>query len=225
MVRDLKNNLISSIDPGAFIGLPSLKRLDLTNNRIGCLNTDIFKGLTNLIRLNLSGNLFSSLAQGTFDYLTSLKSLEFQTDYLLCDCNMLWMQQWLQDRNITVRETRCAFPKSLQTQLVTSVKQELLTCEPPLELPSFYMTPSHHQVVFEGDSLPFQCMASYIDQDMQILWFQDGKIVETDESQGIFVAKNMIHNCSLIASALTISNIQPGSTGNWGCHVKHLKPE
>ncbi|XP_036186036.1 adhesion G protein-coupled receptor A3 isoform X2 [Myotis myotis] len=217
---DLRNNLISSIDPGAFWGLSSLKRLDLTNNRIGCLNADIFRGLTNLVRLNLSGNLFSSLSQGTFDYLGSLRSLEFQTEYLLCDCNILWMHRWVRERNITVRDTRCVYPKSLQAQPVTGVKQELLTCDPPLELPSFYMTPSHRQVVFEGDSLPFQCMASYIDQDMQVLWYQDGRIVETDESQGIFVEKNMIHNCSLIASALTISNIQAGSTGNWGCHVQ-----
>ncbi|XP_037753914.1 adhesion G protein-coupled receptor A3 isoform X4 [Chelonia mydas] len=217
---DLKNNLINIIDPGAFMGLPSLKRLDLSNNKIGCLNADIFRGLINLVRLNLSGNLFSALTQGTLDHLNSLKSLEFQTDYLLCDCNILWLHQWLKERNITVRETKCAYPKSLQAQLVTSVKQELLTCEPPLELPSFYMTPSHRQVVFEGDSLPFQCMASYIDQDMQVLWYQDGKIVETDESQGIFVEKNIIHNCSLIASILTISNIQAGSTGNWGCHVQ-----
>ncbi|XP_043370000.1 adhesion G protein-coupled receptor A3 isoform X5 [Dermochelys coriacea] len=217
---DLKNNLINLIDPGAFMGLPSLKRLDLSNNKIGCLNADIFRGLINLVRLNLSGNLFSALTQGTLDHLNSLKSLEFQTDYLLCDCNILWLHQWLKERNITVRETKCAYPKSLQAQLVTSIKQELLTCEPPLELPSFYMTPSHRQVVFEGDSLPFQCMASYIDQDMQVLWYQDGKIVETDESQGIFVEKNIIHNCSLIASILTISNIQAGSTGNWGCHVQ-----
>uniref|UniRef100_A0A5F4VT94 Adhesion G protein-coupled receptor A3 n=1 Tax=Callithrix jacchus TaxID=9483 RepID=A0A5F4VT94_CALJA len=217
---DLRNNLISSIDPGAFWGLSSLKRLDLTNNRIGCLNADIFRGLTNLVRLNLSGNLFSSLSQGTFDYLGSLRSLEFQTEYLLCDCNILWMHRWVKERNVTVRDTRCVYPKSLQAQPVTGVKQELLTCGPPLELPSFYMTPSHRQVVFEGDSLPFQCMASYIDQDMQVLWYQDGRIVETDESQGIFVEKNMIHNCSLIASALTISNIQAGSTGNWGCHVQ-----
>ncbi|XP_075400595.1 adhesion G protein-coupled receptor A3 isoform X2 [Tenrec ecaudatus] len=217
---DLRNNLISSIDPGAFWGLSSLKRLDLTNNRIGCLNADIFRGLTSLVRLNLSGNLFSSLSQGTFDYLGSLRSLEFQTEYLLCDCNILWMHRWVKERNITVRDTRCAYPRSLQAQPVTGVKQELLTCDPPLELPSFYMTPSHRQVVFEGDSLPFQCMASYIDQDMQVLWYQDGRIVETDESQGIFVEKNMIHNCSLIASALTISNIQAGSTGNWGCHVQ-----
>ncbi|XP_055986318.1 adhesion G protein-coupled receptor A3 [Sorex fumeus] len=217
---DLRNNLISSIDPGAFWGLSSLKRLDLTNNRIGCLNADIFRGLTNLVRLNLSGNLFSSLSQGTFDYLGSLRVLEFQTEYLLCDCNILWMHHWVKERNITIRDTRCVYPKSLQAQPVTSVRQELLTCDPPLELPSFYMTPSHRQVVFEGDSLPFQCMASYIDQDMQVLWYQDGRIVETDESQGIFVEKNMIHNCSLIASALTISNIQAGSTGNWGCHVQ-----
>lgn len=42
-------------------------------------------------------------------------------------------------------------------------------------------------------------MVSYIDQDMQVLWYQDGKIVETNESQGIFVEKNMIRNCSVIA--------------------------
>uniref|UniRef100_A0A5F8HL95 Adhesion G protein-coupled receptor A3 n=1 Tax=Monodelphis domestica TaxID=13616 RepID=A0A5F8HL95_MONDO len=216
----LSNNKISELKNGSFSGLSLLERLDLTNNRIGCLNANIFRGLTNLVRLNLSGNLFSSLAQGTFDYLGSLRSLEFQTEYLLCDCNILWMHRWVKERNITVRETRCAYPKSLQAQPVTGVKQELLTCDPPLELPSFYMTPSRRQVVFEGDSLPFQCMASYIDQDMQVLWYQDGRIVETDESQGILVEKNMIHNCSLIASALTISNIQAGSTGNWGCHVQ-----
>ncbi|XP_040274964.1 adhesion G protein-coupled receptor A3 [Bufo bufo] len=217
---DLRNNLISTIEPGAFWGLSSLKRLDLANNRIGCLNADIFKGVPNLVKLNLSGNLFSSLPQGTFANLIALKSLEFQTEYLLCDCNLLWMLQWVKAKNITVRETKCSYPKSLQGQAVTAVKPEQLTCDSPLELPSFYMTPSHRQVVFEGDSLPFQCMASYIDQDMQVLWYQDGKIVETDESQGIFVQKNMIHNCSLIASALTISNIQAGSTGNWGCRVQ-----
>ncbi|CAN2388539.1 G-protein coupled receptor activity [Pristimantis euphronides] len=217
---DLRNNLISTIEPGAFWGLSSLKRLDLANNRIGCLNADIFNGLPNLVRLNLSGNLFSSLPQGTFANLVALKSLEFQTDYLLCDCNLLWMLRWIKEKNITVRETKCSYPKSLQGQPITAVKPEQLTCDSPLELPSFYMTPSHRQVVFEGDSLPFQCMASYIDQDMQVLWYQDGKIVETDESQGIIVQKNMIHNCSLIASALIISNIQAGSTGNWGCRVQ-----
>lgn len=69
----------------------------------------------------------------------------------------------------------------------------------PLELPSFQMTPSQHQIVFQGDSLPFQCTASFVDEDMQVLWYQDGKMVEPDATQGIYIEKSMVQNCSLIA--------------------------
>ncbi|XP_034020577.1 adhesion G protein-coupled receptor A3 [Thalassophryne amazonica] len=217
---DLRSNLISHIEPGAFLGLPALKRLDLSNNRIGCLNIDIFKGLTSLVKLNLSGNVFSSLAQGTFDSLLSLKTLEFQTPYLLCDCNLLWLLRWIKDRNISVKDTKCFYPQSLQGQLITTVKPEHLTCDAPLELPSFQLTPSQRQVVFKGDSLPFQCQASFVAEDMQVLWYQNGRMVMPDAAQGIVIEKRMVQNCSLIASALTISNIQPGSTGNWECRVK-----
>ncbi|XP_041841733.1 adhesion G protein-coupled receptor A3 [Melanotaenia boesemani] len=217
---DLRSNMISHIEPGAFLGLPALKRLDLSNNSIGCLNGDIFKGLASLIRLNLSGNMFSSLAQGTFDSLLSLKALEFQTPYLLCDCNLLWLLRWIKERNIAVKNTKCSFPQSLQGQFITSIRPELLTCDAPLELPSFQLTPSHRQVVFQGDSLPFQCQASLISGDMQVLWYQNGRMVKPDATQGIFIEKRVIQNCSLIASALTISNIQPGFTGTWECRVR-----
>ncbi|XP_070710958.1 adhesion G protein-coupled receptor A3 [Pempheris klunzingeri] len=217
---DLRSNLISRIEPGAFLGLPALKRLDLSNNSIGCLNVDIFKGLTSLIRLNLSGNMFSSLAQGTFDSLVSLKSLEFQTPYLLCDCNLLWLLRWIKEKNIAVKNTKCSYPQSLQGQLITPLRPELLTCDAPLELPSFQLTPSHQQVVFQGDSLPFQCQASFVAEDMQVLWYQNGRMVKPDAAQGIFIEKRMVQNCSLIASALTISNIQPGFSGNWECRVR-----
>ncbi|XP_064199534.1 adhesion G protein-coupled receptor A3 [Anguilla rostrata] len=217
---DIRNNTISHVEPGAFSGLLALKRLDLSSNRIGCLNGDIFKGLSNLVRLNLSANLFSSLPQGTFDGLVSLKTLEFQTPYLLCDCNLRWLLRWIKEKGVGVKDTRCSYPRSLQGQLVTSLKPELLTCDAPLELPSFQMTPSQRQIVFRGDSLPFQCMASYVDEDMQVLWYQDGRMVEPDAAQGIVIEKSTVQNCSLIASALTISNIQPGSTGNWECRVR-----
>ncbi|KAM6908857.1 adhesion G protein-coupled receptor A3 [Xenentodon cancila] len=217
---DLRSNMISRIDPGAFLGLPALKRLDLSNNSIGCLNVEIFKGLASLIRLNLSGNIFSSLAQGTFDSLVSLKALEFQTPYLLCDCNLSWLLRWIKERNIAVKNTKCSYPQSLQGQLMTSIRPELLTCDAPLELPSFQLTPSQRQVVFQGDSLPFQCQASLVADDMQVLWYQNGRMVKPDATQGIFIEKRIVQNCSLIASALTISNIQPGFTGNWECRVR-----
>ncbi|XP_067117851.1 LOW QUALITY PROTEIN: adhesion G protein-coupled receptor A3 [Osmerus mordax] len=217
---DMRNNIISRIEPGAFLGLLSLKRLDLSKNLIGCLNVDIFKGLTSLVRLNLSGNIFSSLAQGTFNSLVSLKTLEFQTPYLLCDCNLLWLLRWMKDTSVQVKDTKCSYPRSLQGQLITAISPELLTCDAPLELPSFQLTPSQRQVVFQGDSLPFQCQASFVAEDMQVLWYQDGRMVEPDAAQGIVIEKSMVQNCSLIASALTISNIQPGSTGNWECRVR-----
>uniref|UniRef100_A0A8C7HA44 Adhesion G protein-coupled receptor A3 n=1 Tax=Oncorhynchus kisutch TaxID=8019 RepID=A0A8C7HA44_ONCKI len=225
----LSNNKIQELKNGSFIGLSTLERLisiglafyrDLSNNRIGCLNVDIFKGLLSLVRLNLSGNMFSSLAQGTFDSLVSLKTLEFQTPYLLCDCNLLWLLHWINDNNVGVKDTSCSYPRSLQGQLITSTKPELFTCDAPLELPSFQLTPSQRQVVFQGDSLPFQCQASFVAEDMQVLWYQDGRMVEPDAAQGIFIEKSMVQNCSLIASALTISNIQPGYTGNWECRVR-----
>ena len=136
----------------------------------------------------------------------------------------------------------------------------------PLELPSFQLTPSQPQVVFQGDSLPFQCQASFVAEDMQVLWYQNGRMVKSDAAQGIVIEKRMVQNCSLIAryesllkdlsfitsehlfginkasvwsfvvtlklavslispflfpiSALTISNIQPGFTGNWECRVR-----
>ncbi|KAM8881097.1 adhesion G protein-coupled receptor A3 [Synchiropus picturatus] len=217
---DLKSNLISRIEPGSFLGLPALKRLDLSNNSIGCLNTDVFQGLRNLLRLNLSGNMFSSLSQGTFESLISLKSLEFQTPSLLCDCNLVWLLQWIKDRHIAVKNTKCSYPQSLQGKLIPSLRLELLTCDTPLELPSFQLTPSQRQVVFKGDSLPFQCQASFVAKDMQVLWYQNGRMVRNDASLGIVIEKRIVENCSLIASALTISNIQPGFTGNWECQVQ-----
>lgn len=69
----------------------------------------------------------------------------------------------------------------------------------PLELPSFQLTPSQRQIVFQGDSLPFQCQASFVAEDMQVLWYQDGRMVEPDAAQGIFIEKSMVQNCSLIA--------------------------
>lgn len=75
----------------------------------------------------------------------------------------------------------------------------LISSDAPLELPSFQLTPSQRQVVFQGDSLPFQCQASFVAEDMQVLWYQNGRMVKPDAAQGIFIEKHMVQNCSLIA--------------------------
>lgn len=52
---------------------------------------------------------------------------EFQTPYLLCDCNLVWLLRWIKARNIAVKSTRCSYPQSLQGQFITS-RPELFTC-------------------------------------------------------------------------------------------------
>lgn len=75
----------------------------------------------------------------------------------------------------------------------------MFSSDAPLELPSFQLTPSQRQVVFQGDSLPFQCQASLVAEDMQVLWYHRGHMVKPDATQGIFIEKRIVQNCSLIA--------------------------
>ncbi|XP_017588049.1 PREDICTED: adhesion G protein-coupled receptor A2 [Corvus brachyrhynchos] len=188
---DLKNNLISTVQPGAFLGLPELKRLDLSNNRIGCLSASVFQGLPNLLRLNMSGNIFSSLPPGVFDELPSLKVVDFATEYLTCDCNLRWVLPWARERLAQISE----------------------------RTHTHHLIPSLRQVVFQGDRLPFQGTATYLDNSTQIRWFHNREPVEEDEQTGIIVEESLIHDCTFITSELILSNIHVSANGEWECAV------
>ncbi|XP_075360202.1 adhesion G protein-coupled receptor A3-like [Mycteria americana] len=219
---DLKNNLISTIEPGAFHGLSELKRLDLSNNRIGCLTPEMFVGLNSLHKLNLSGNIFSSLMNGLFSELLALKALHFNTDSLICDCNLKWVLQWARNSSVRIaEETVCAYPRALQGLSFRNLKENQLICAGPLELPLFELIPSQRQVVFHGDRLPFQCTATYVDNTTQVHWYHAGRLIETDEESGIFVEDSIIHDCCLITRELILSSIDIDATGDWECLVNN----
>ncbi|KAM4756475.1 adhesion G protein-coupled receptor A2 isoform 2-T2 [Cyanocitta cristata] len=217
---DLKNNLISTVQPGAFLGLPELKRLDLSNNRIGCLSASVFQGLPNLLRLNMSGNIFSSLPPGVFDELPSLKVVDFATEYLTCDCNLRWVLPWARERLAQISErTACAFPRQLRGIALRGARDGQLRCAGAPELHTHHLIPSLRQVVFQGDRLPFQCTATYLDNSTQIRWFHNREPVEEDEQTGIIVEESLIHDCTFITSELILSNIHVSANGEWECAV------
>ncbi|XP_071585128.1 adhesion G protein-coupled receptor A2 [Heliangelus exortis] len=217
---DLKNNLISTVQPGAFLGLPELKRLDLSNNRIGCLSASVFQGLPNLLRLNMSGNIFSSLPPGVFDELPSLKVVDFSTEYLTCDCNLRWVLPWARTRTAQISErTLCAYPRRLQGLPLRGVRDSQLGCAGAPELHTHHLIPSLRQVVFQGDRLPFQCTATYLDNSTQIRWYHNRQPVEEDKGTGVIVEESLIHDCTFITSELILSNIHLSATGEWECSV------
>ncbi|KAM6035744.1 LOW QUALITY PROTEIN: adhesion G protein-coupled receptor A2 [Theristicus caerulescens] len=217
---DLKNNLISTVQPGAFLGLPELKRLDLSNNRIGCLSASVFQGLPNLLRLNMSGNIFSSLPPGVFDELPSLKVVDFATEYLTCDCNLRWVLPWARNRSAQISErTVCVYPRHLHAFPLRSARESQLRCAGAPELHTHHLIPSLRQVVFQGDRLPFQCTATYLDNSTQIRWYHNREPVEEDERTGVIVEESLIHDCTFITSELILSNIHVSANGEWECSV------
>uniref|UniRef100_A0A8C3LX58 Adhesion G protein-coupled receptor A2 n=1 Tax=Chrysolophus pictus TaxID=9089 RepID=A0A8C3LX58_CHRPC len=200
--------------------LPELKRLDLSNNRIGCLSASVFQGLTNLLRLNMSGNIFSSLPPGVFDELPSLKVVDFATEYLTCDCNLLWVLPWARNLSAQISErTLCVYPRHLHSTPLRSAQESQLQCEGTPELHTHHLIPSLRQVVFQGDRLPFQCTATYLDNSTQIHWYHNHQRVQEDERAGVIVEESLIHDCTFITSELILSNIHVSANGEWECAV------
>ncbi|XP_030807026.1 adhesion G protein-coupled receptor A3-like isoform X2 [Camarhynchus parvulus] len=218
----LSNNKILGLKNGSFFGLRSLERLDLKNNLISTIEPGAFYGLSELKRLNLSGNIFSSLMNGLFSELLALKALHFNTDSLICDCNLKWVLQWARNASVRIaEETVCAYPSALRGLSLYNLKENQLICAGPLELPLFELIPSQRQVVFHGDRLPFQCTATYVDNSTQVQWYHAGRLIETNEESGIFVEDSIIHDCCLITRELILSSIDIDATGDWECLVKN----
>ncbi|NXM82299.1 AGRA3 protein, partial [Oenanthe oenanthe] len=146
----------------------------------------------------------------------------FNTDSLICDCNLRWVLQWARNASVRIaEETVCAYPSALHGLSLYNLKENQLICAGPLELPLFELIPSQRQVVFHGDRLPFQCTATYVDSSTQVQWYHGGRPVQTDEERGVFVEESIVHDCCLITRELILSSIDVDATGDWECLVKN----
>ncbi|NXX98452.1 AGRA2 protein, partial [Centropus bengalensis] len=173
-----------------------------------------------LSRRNMSGNIFSSLPPGVFDELPSLKVVDFATEYLTCDCNLRWVLPWARNRSAQISErTVCVYPRHLHAFALRGARQSQLRCAGTPELHTHHLIPSLRQVVFQGDRLPFQCTATYLDNSTQIRWYHNREPVEEDERTGVIVEESLVHDCTFITSELILSNIHVSANGEWECAV------
>lgn len=81
------------------------------------------------------------------------------------------------------------------------------------ELHTHHLIPSLRQVVFQGDRLPFQCTATYLDSSTRIRWYHNRVLVEGDEQTGIILEESLIHDCTFI-TRYGAGSILPGVLGS-----------
>ncbi|XP_064630086.1 adhesion G protein-coupled receptor A3-like isoform X2 [Lineus longissimus] len=217
---DLSKNKIAVIEPGAFLGLDNLERLDLSENALGNINASMFTGLGKVTRVSLSKNQLKTIAEGSFQELASLKKIDFQSNLLMCDCHIQWIIKWSKSNVRISDNTKCAFPRDLAKRPLRSMKRKDLHCNWPIELPLFVINPSKSQVVFQGDELPFECRASAINAKTDVVWFREGKKVETNQSAGIMVSTRPSDNNKVIMNRLTLRNLEVKNSGIWMCQVQ-----
>uniref|UniRef100_A0A3Q1JS92 Adhesion G protein-coupled receptor A2 n=1 Tax=Anabas testudineus TaxID=64144 RepID=A0A3Q1JS92_ANATE len=193
---------------------------DLSDNRIGCLTVDTFQGLTNLTKLNLSGNIISTIDPGVFQELPSLKLVNFNSDYLSCDCGMRWVPGFFHSSSARLGdETLCAHPRSLRGKPLRGLRESQLSCDGPLELHTLSLLPSQRQVVFRGDRLPFHCTAALVDKFTTLHWRHNSQLVTSDPEMGIQLEKSVLHDCTFITSELILFNVHVEASGEWECVV------
>lgn len=217
---DLSNNHISLIEPGAFEGLHNLKRLDLSHNKLGSINGSIFTGLQSLQKLMLSFNKLNTIPEGTFNDLPALRRIEFQSDYLRCDCHLQWIVKWSKDKKVKISpSTVCAVPKELKGISLKKLKFKDLHCNRPLELPLFEIIPGKSQIVFEGDKLPLECRAQVIDPQTKMYWLRQGEVVETNRSAGVFVLTRKSPDHTVMLHSLVLDDLKVTNRGEWLCMV------
>uniref|UniRef100_UPI00358F2AB1 leucine-rich repeat transmembrane protein FLRT3-like n=1 Tax=Myxine glutinosa TaxID=7769 RepID=UPI00358F2AB1 len=168
----LDGNLLTDVAtaPGAFLGLPSLVELSLSrnllttapaqlptvtlqrllmqDNQITWVSHDALQGLRQLQRLDMSGNRLRTLQRGSFDGLDSLNQLFARNNPWHCDCNLLWLRNWMRARSsISSRGMTCQSPESVKGLPIRDLSLGRLDCSGTISVGDTSLS----SIPFEGD--------------------------------------------------------------------------
>ncbi|XP_043926194.1 peroxidasin homolog isoform X2 [Protopterus annectens] len=209
----LNNNQIRRIPKGAFEDLEHLKYLYLHFNQIETLEAETFNNLPKLERLFLHNNKIAHLVPGTFSNLQSLKRLRLDSNELQCDCDLLWLADFLRNYakagNAQAAAT-CEYPRRLQGRSVATITAEELNCERPR------ITYEPHDVdVVSGNTVYFPCRAEGSPKP-EIIWLRNNNEISMKDDSRL----NLLEDGTLM-----IQNTRETDQGVYQCMAKNAAGE
>ncbi|KAK6765982.1 hypothetical protein RB195_025724 [Necator americanus] len=125
----LYGNNLTELPAEAFDGLKSLQLLLLNANQLQCIRRGTFDPLTELNLLSLYDNQIRSISNETFHKLSKLQTLHLAKNPLICDCNLEWLAELQEARNIETSGARCEAPKRVSRKRFAALPPSKFRCK------------------------------------------------------------------------------------------------
>ncbi|XP_013375469.1 PREDICTED: peroxidasin-like protein [Chinchilla lanigera] len=209
----LYKNEIHTLDKQTFKGLISLQQLYIHSNQLETLQLETFGGLRKLERLFLHNNRLSKIPAGSFSHLDSLKRLRLDFNPLVCDCDLKWLGEVLQDyakNGQTQGAAVCEYPRRLQGRLVASVTVEEFNCESP----RITFEPQDVEAT-SGNTVYFTCRAEG-NPKPKITWIHNNRSLPVEDDTRL----NMFDDGTLM-----IQNTRESDQGVYQCMARNSAGE
>lgn len=143
VVLELGGTGITEIPDLEFSFNKRLSHLMLERNSLSALTQEKLYGLENSLEsINLQQNKIQSINRCVFGNFTTLQSMFLYGNPLTCDCEIKWLQDWIQDRSRKEPFFRymvngmCQSPQHLKNIPIWNIQGGGLTCDPSYKIPA-----------------------------------------------------------------------------------------
>ncbi|XP_039484172.1 leucine-rich repeats and immunoglobulin-like domains protein 3 [Drosophila santomea] len=216
-----------------FKALRKLRRLDLHGNNLKQISSKAMSGLNNLEILNLGSNVLASIQVNAFEHMLRLNKLVFKSLNFICDCDLIWFQQWLKNRFPQQAEHAvCGYPEHLQDRHLKSLSSSELVCVDSPK-PRVEQEPDDMLAV-NGANITLECIASSptaaslaAADELKIKWRHDNQHVQERPAvhDGASTETQIRHDLSTnqtsIYGYLRLTNVTYESAGRYQCVVSN----
>ncbi|XP_033107376.1 toll-like receptor 13 [Anneissia japonica] len=116
----LSGNQITKLPVDLFHNLPSLTNIDVKSNDIGQLHSELFLDSPNIMRFFVQNNTLTTISENVgLQNLINLTMLGVVFNPFVCDCDLVWFRNWINQTNATLVELEHAKCKKQNIGLVS----------------------------------------------------------------------------------------------------------